>query len=82
MVTRGWSGLGGLSLLVQIHLTTVSGFTQHPQGILRTIVGARPWERGEEAWMQRRTEEAVICSADVVKKGVLREMMSGQGFAG
>lgn len=82
MVRRGWSGLGGLSLLVQIRLTTVSGFTQHPQCILRTVVGARTWERGEEAWMQRRTEEAVICSADVVKKGVLREMMSGQGFAG
>ena len=40
MVRRGWSGLGGLSLLVQIRLTTVSGFTQHPQCILRTVVGA------------------------------------------
>ena len=46
MVRRGWSGLGGLSLLVQIRLTTVSGFTQHPQCILRTVVGAHG--RGEK----------------------------------
>lgn len=77
-----WSDLGGHSLLVQIRLTTVSGFTEHLQCILRTILGARTWERRAEAWKQRRTEEAVICSADMVKKGVLREMLSGQGFEG
>lgn len=82
MLRRGWSGLGGHSLLVQIRLTTVSGFTEHPQCILRTILGARTWERGEAAWKQRRTEEVEICSADMVKKGVLREMTSGQVFAG
>ena len=81
-VEMEWSGLGGHSLLVLIHLTTVSGFTEHLQCILRTILGARTWERRAEAWKQRRTEEAVICSADMVKKGVLREMMSGQGFEG
>lgn len=82
MVRHGWSGLGGHSLLVQILLTTVSGFTEHLQCVLRTILGAHTWERRAEAWKQRRTEEAVICSADMVKKGVLREMMSGQGFEG
>ena len=41
-----------------------------------------PWGRGGEAQKQVRTEEAMLCSAGRVRKGVLREMMSEQGFEG